>query len=469
LFSIILTREAGLAYLILGLLNTSFGGKKMANLNWQNSFSDKERDRRWQLVREFLQNKGADALLVLGAPLLQSETNRTVQLQTLDRYLSDWACGCTIIFPLKGEPTLLGAPLQSVLMWTPETPKEELPWIEDIRVSAQGETIVAVLKEKGLERGRVIAGNIAPTAGGAVGPERVGRSWGSFPVWGQVVKALPDCNFENLEIDLTELVAVKSEEELAMFRRCSEAMEQATIAIVKTVRPGATELDIHLAIEKALWENGAVGNDQYIASGPTTTQPGGRLWNRGIGSPRVLEPADMVNTGCIFARIGGIEAQGQQSVAIPPVSPENERCARIARECYEEGLRTLRPGIKFKEVVEAMAAPLEDTGAWTMFPRIHNMNPQFIGGWASEASERRKEEYYKEYYERFHAPTGGRRDPRRVIQGEVVLKPGMVFEFEPEACIGRHRVVVGSNVIVTEEGNEPLNEMGTRMRLAGEV
>ena len=440
----------------------------MAHLKWQNSFSEKERDRRWQLVREFMQKKGVDALLVLGSPLLMSETNRTVQLQTLDRYLSGWASGCTIVFPLKGEPTLLGAPLSAVLMWTPETPKEELPWMEDVRVSAQGETIVAVLKEKGLERGRVIVGNISPT-NGAVGPDGISRRWGTSPFWDQVVKELPDCNFENLENDLSELVAVKSEEELAMFRRCAEAMEQATIAIVKTVRPGATEVDIHMAIDRALWENGAVGNHQYISSGPTTTLPWGSLWNRGIGSPRILEPGDVVNTGCIFARIGGLESQGQQSVAIPPVSPENAECARIARECYEEGLRTMRPGVPFKEVVEAMAAPLEAPGAWTMFPRIHNMNPQFLGGWASEASERRKEEYYKEYYQRFQVSTGGRRNPQRDLQGEVVLKPGMTFEFEPEACIGRHRINVGGNVIVTEKGNEPLNIMGTQMRIAGEA
>jgi len=321
--------------------------------------------------------------------------------------------------------------------------------------------IVAALKEKGLGKGRVVAGNISPT-GGAAGLER----WSSYPLWDQVVKGLPDCNFESLDNDICELVMVKSEEELVLFRRVSQAIEQATIAVVETVRPGATELDIHMAIMRSLWENEVVPSESYIASGPTTTHPGGRVWNRGIGSPRVLELGDVINTGCIFACLGGIEAQGQQSVAIPPISSETAECARLARKCYDEGLRTLRPGVPFKEVAEAMAAPLEDAGAWVMFPQIHSMNPIHCSAWGSAASEQRKMEYYKEYYERFQADTG---DGHLMRGGDVVLKPGMVFQFEPAACLGRHRVNVGGNVIVTEKGAEPLNKMGTQMQLAGET
>jgi len=122
----------------------------MAYLKWENSFSEEERDRRWQLMREFMQSKGMDALLVPGVELSQVETGRGAQMQTLDRYLSGWAGRCTVVFPLKGEPVLLGVPLPVVLLWTPETPKEQLPWIEDVRVSDEGEAVVAALKEKGV-------------------------------------------------------------------------------------------------------------------------------------------------------------------------------------------------------------------------------------------------------------------------------------------------------------------------------
>jgi hypothetical protein len=52
---------------------------------------------------------------------------------------------------------------------------------------------------------------------------------------------------------------------------------------------------------------------------------------------------------------------------------------------------------------------------------------------------------------------------------EVILELEMVFEFENHACLGRHLVNVGGTVLVAEKGAEELNEMGTRMRIAGEV
>ena len=440
----------------------------MAYIKWDNSFSEKERDRRWQLMRDYMQDKGLDALLMLGAGLgynmvdiSEVEYGNWARLQTFDSYLSGWANRCTVIFPLKGEPVLLGVPLSTGLLWTQETPKEELPWIEDVRSHAQAENIVAVLKEKGLERDHVGVGISRTGAGGNRG------SWSSYSKRDQLVKLLPDCNFEDSDEDLLKLMLVKSEEELNFFRRCSEAMEQAIIAMAKTVRVGATELDIHLAMTRTLYENGAIPGKLYITSGPATVGMHGRLWDYGVGSPRVFEPGDVVQTGCSFAYIGGIEAQGQLTVAIPPVSPEHTECARISREMYDEGLRALRPGVPFNEVLKAAVAPLDAVGAFTTAPLIHSFNPYFFGGRGSEANERRMQEYYKEYYKRFGVSTGvGGGDVKR---GDEVLKPGMTFQFEPAACIGRHRVNIGGNVIVTETGSEALNEVGTQMRSVGEV
>ena len=44
-----------------------------------------------------------------------------------------------------------------------------------------------------------------------------------------------------------------------------------------------------------------------------------------------------------------------------------------------------------------------------------------------------------------------------------MLKPGMVFALEPNACIDRHRVNMGGTVIVTDNGGEELNVIPTRV------
>jgi len=45
----------------------------------------------------------------------------------------------------------------------------------------------------------------------------------------------------------------------------------------------------------------------------------------------------------------------------------------------------------------------------------------------------------------------------------AVLSPGMVLAFEPNACVGDHRVNIGGTVIVTETGCEELNDIPTRV------
>ena len=441
----------------------------MAKLEWNNYLSEKERDRRWKLVRDYMQSKGLDGLLALGGGVWYVDAGRFVQHQTLDRYLSGWASGTTIVFPLKGEPVLLGVPFDRAIRWTPDTPKEELPWIEDVRINASAASIVEAIKDRGLDHSRIAAGNISQVRG-ASGPERwTSTVWGTGMVWNQVVKRLPDCKFESLDNDLLMQILVKSEEELAMVRQAAAALEQAMVAVVKTVRVGASELDVYKTIINTVLDNGAIPSEPYITSGPATVA-GAELWQHGFGSPRIFEPGDVVNCGnCCFAFVGGLEAQSQLTVAIPPVSKENTKCAQIARERYEAGLRALQPGRTMREVSEAMAAPMEKHGAWNMNGTIHSMNPILLGGGSNEASQRRQVEYYKEYYEKYNQRADGRVPVRNREEEEATLKPGMVFELEPEGCLGRHRVNIGGTVIVTESGNEELNKIGTQMRIAGEI
>ncbi len=440
----------------------------MAKLQWNNYFSEKERDFRWKLVRDYMRAKGLDCILALGGGVWHVDNGRFVQMQTLDRYLSGWCAGATVVFPLEGEPALLGAPFQTVIKWTKETPKEELPWIKDVRTSASAETITNVLKERGLERRRVAAGLISQV-GGMGGPDKwISTVWGTGSVWQGIIRRLPECKFESLGNDLIMLILVKTEEQLAMVRRAAAALEKAMTEVVRVVRPGANELDVYLAIINTTWRNGAAPSEPYITSGPAPTT-GGELWQRGFSSPRIFEPGDVVNLGtCCFAYVGGVEAQSQLTVAIPPVSKETVECAKLARASYEAGLGALQPGRPFSEVAKAMAEPAERARAWNGGgPNIHSMNPNFIGAGNSEVSAHLRAEYFKEYYEKYHEKVEGR--ARAGEAEKAILKPGMVFEVEPNASVGRHRVVIGGTVILTEKDPEELNKTGTQMRIVGEA
>jgi Xaa-Pro aminopeptidase len=396
-----------------------------------------EREQRWQRVQKFMKNKGLDSLVVVGSR----------SGEPLDRYLSNWIPGCIAIFPLEGEPTLLVPMIPEMLALRPETPENERPWIKDIRAGARGAAIAAVLQEKGLERGLI----------GVVGLGNLRVDWEGwipFKTWERVLSGLPHGRFQDVTAEFAEVVLVKSSGEIIYVRRAAQVLERACEEMLKTVRLEITELEVYAAIQGILSKSGVYSPKFILRSGPDNISWEDPPWFFGVGSPRALKAGDIVQAE-IFAWVGGLEAQVQMSVAIPPVSEVNSQCAQLARQAYEEGLRHLRAGKKFAEVVEAMEAVLDQPGVWHLTPLIHSMNPmRCIGPTGVRIESLPGVEAY------------GRVGTGRIRGGDVVLEPGMVFELESNACIKRHRVNIGGTVIVTENGNEPLNELPNQMRLA---
>ncbi|MBI2829973.1 MAG: aminopeptidase P family protein [Chloroflexi bacterium] len=403
---------------------------------YMGGFSAKERDRRWQNTRKFLKDNELDALLIVG-----STTD-----SAMDRYLSNWSTG-TVIFPLKGEPVLLAGGLGDMLALKPDIPEDQRPWIKDVRTGARGAMIVAALKEKGLDKGRI----------GVIGAAAFGNRWeGWIPygTWERVVKRLTDCELENVGPAFGESILAKSEEELVHVRRAAECLEHASAEMLKIMRPGVSEYDLWYAISKAQMDYGSEPRLTQLGSGPNTVGPR-PLWLHGIGPARVLQAGDVVVTE-LMADSRGYEAQVQMCAAIAPVSSQFKECARLARLSYEAGLRALRPGKTFEQVEAAMAEPLERPGVWFQTPLLHSMNPHILIGRTGVHIERMPGVE--------HFPQVG---TGRIRGGERVIEPGMTFQLEPDACIGMSRVLIGGNVVVHKDGVEELNKLPTRMQVVG--
>jgi Xaa-Pro aminopeptidase len=272
-----------------------------------------------------------------------------------------------------------------------------------------------------------------------------------------VISKLPHCSFEDVTAGFAELILVRSTEELAQVELAADALEQACEEMVRTTRAGVSELEIYAEVHRVLSHRGVYSPMMILRSGPGNASWGEPPWLFGVGKPRKLQQGDVVLAE-IFASCGGLEAQVQMAVAIPPVSSINSECAQLARRSYEEGLRHLQRGKKFAEVVAAMEAFLERPGVWYLTPLIHSMNPMLC---ISPTGVRIDSLPGREAYRQLGSG--------RIRGGEVVLEPGMVFELEPNACIERHRVNIGGTVLVTEGGPKPLNDLPCQMRLAGEV
>lgn len=410
------------------------------------ALSLKERDRRWGRVKELMKTQGLECLVVFG---LKGR-------EQFARYLTNDRTAGITIFPLDGELVQLTWATFDLTAHLESNLRGEATWVQDMRLGAYGPGVVEVLREKGYAQANI----------GVVGPDDLwvaGEMEGYVPykTWAYVLKNLSDAKFHYVSNAFAQLIFVKSDEELKLVHRAAEIGELAAEAMMNVVRPGVSESKIYAAIMDQLYENGGCAGfsrclgDLILHSGPDNPSWGAPTWLLRGQPPRMVTKGDIVHAE-IFPHYAGMEAQLQMCIAIEPLDPVNRECAEIARRSYEIGLKALRPGRMFGEVVKEMGEPLRQAGAWHLTPLIHSLNPLcWVSGTGVGIENLPGIKNYK----------GMLTTP--VIGAELFIQANTVWELEPNACFGKHRVNIGGTVIVTEGGAVALNMLPTEMRIVG--
>jgi Xaa-Pro aminopeptidase len=394
-----------------------------------------ERDRRWAHTRELMTQAGLEVLLVGGFRAREM----------YESYLSDdYNEGC-VIFPLQGAPVVVTwAPLR-VKRAQYSTEQGHALWIEDMRVAASGKAVGELVAELGLARsmmGVVGLRSIAPT-----------EQYGSIPAafWMDFCSALPDLQYQDFSEEFSHLMLVKSHEEIQQMRYAAQAAESACRVIAELAEPGVgEEVIFSQAVAEMLSFGIGVRYPMIVMnSGPQTLSWGPPRWTTRGEMPRVLQRGDLLQAE-LMPLCGNQEAQVQMTVALDPMDETSRRCESVALASYEAGLMALKPGMTFAELVSAMESPLREHGCWGYTPLVHSVAPHFLAGSTLVNREQVN----------LNVRLAG---PPRSIQRQRVIEPGMVFAFEPNACIGQHRVNIGGTVLVTDSGCEPLNDLPTRV------
>ncbi len=406
------------------------------------TLSLKERDRRWNRTKELMKASGVECLIVPGFK----------GREELDGYLSnDYAEGI-VVFPIGSPPVHLTWTGTRITRNLESESRGNASWIEDMKTAAVGPGLIGVLMEKGFEKGCI----------GVVGVESVapGEPEGFFPykTWAHVLKELPQATFIDLSEPFAEMMLVKSDEELKLMRYSAEIGEEACKKMLQMVTPGVSERDLYAAISEVVFENGASPPAPFliIHSGLQNLSWGPPIWHYQGGPSRALIEGDLVQAE-IFPRYGGLESQQQMSIHLEPTNQTILELGKVARRAYEAGLAAIRPGKIFQEVCDAMTVPLFEAGCWHLTPLIHSLSPIVWTSGTGVGSERASGlEMFK-----------GMVRSRPVSRGGLIIKPGMVFELEPNACKGRYRVNIGGTVVVRENGAEELNKLPTEMRIKG--
>jgi Xaa-Pro aminopeptidase len=275
--------------------------------------------------------------------------------------------------------------------------------------------------------------------------------YGAIPAnfWSELTAALPKARWQDLSEEFSPLMLVKSDEELKQVRYAAAAAEAACKVVVEVAAPGVGEEVVFAEATREMLRHGIGLRYPMIVmnSGPHTLSWGPPRWTTTGEAPRILARGDLMQAE-LMPLCGNQEVQVQMTVALDPLDEENRKCERVARASYEAGIKALKPGMTFAELVAVMEEPLKTSGCWGYTPLVHSVGPHFLAGRTTVNQEQAKLDV------RFVGPNA-------VRQRAAVLKPGMVFAFEPNACLDHHRVNIGGTVIVTATGCEELNHIPT--------
>src|SRR5271154_4888705 len=392
-----------------------------------------ERDRRWASVRGLMRERGLDGLLVAG---FRSR-------EMYETYISDdYNEGC-VIFPLEGDPVVITWAYLRVMRarWSQE--RGTTLWVDDYRVSTSGTGVAEVFREKHLAEGSLGVVGLSSQA-----PTEI---YGAIPAnfWMELTAALPEARWEDISEEFSHLMLVKSDEELAQVRYAARAAEAACRAIVDVTAPGVGEEVVFAEATREMLRHGIGIRYPMIVmnSGPHTLSWGPPRWTTSGEAPRILARDDLVQAE-LMPLCGNQEVQVQMTVALDPLDETNLKCERVARASYDAGIKALKPGMTFADLLAAMEEPLKSAGCWGYTPLVHSLGPHFLAGRTLVNQDQVNLDV------RYAGANTAR-------QRKAVLQPGMVFAFEPNACIGNHRVNIGGTVIVTATGCEELNHIPT--------
>lgn len=142
-----------------------------------------------------------------------------------------------------------------------------------------------------------------------------------------------------------ELRTVKDEAEIELLASACALTDEALAAVLGEIRPGRTERELAILVERAMVDLGAEAPafDTIVASGPN-----GAIPHHSPGE-RVLERGDLVTIDC-GARFGGYHADMTRTVALGPPAPWQREIYDLVAAAQRAGVAAAVPGADVQDV-----------------------------------------------------------------------------------------------------------------------
>jgi Xaa-Pro aminopeptidase len=294
---------------------------------------------------------------------------------------------------------------------------EETCWVGDVRPVWTDEDQVARLMEAVRERR-------------LQGARRIGLNLSSHhlkPRYAlELMRALPNAEMVDVCEGLDDLRLIKSQAEIALLRRAARVADVGVSAGIDAIRAGVSDHEVLAAIQGAVAESGG-----EFPAYPTLVDARGTLHGTPVG--KVLEEGDV-----IYLEVSGVvrryHCNISRTVVVGEPSPRVLELYRIVEDALRRATDALRPGTAVAEIVELVAKCHRgyEQSTWGRFG--FSMEIAYPPIWIGALSLMRGDRH--------------------------VIEPGMVITMEPGLSYSDGAtMMLGNNVLVTEQGPEVLNEV----------
>lgn len=378
-----------------------------------------ERDRRWRAIRDHMEKRGLDCLVIRGISSKWDSGTANI------RYVSQIGGNGEEAMAVMGRS---GEPI--VMVWAPSQVgwwAQAQNWVKDVRQGSPSwaaKTAEAVA-QLGCETGRIGVVGIG-------GRSEAGRIL-SHDIYSGIRAALPGAHFEPASDILETVRLCKSPEEIAQIARSCALGDIGVRAMLAAARPGIKGYELYGEILGAVFRAG--GESPMFLLYEADREPRHAVR---FPSAAPLEQGDWVIQE-ISPKYAGYWSQVMVPVCLGKPDPLYRRLADAAVAGYLEAIRTIRPGIGTRALAEAINRPIREAGFTAFHPQWQGLGLEQL----EEPSD-------------WH--TAG-----AVVSAEVrndVLQEGMVLGLQPMAStLDRSKgLQIGDTVVVTAEGCRVLGE-----------
>jgi Xaa-Pro aminopeptidase len=291
-------------------------------------FSSQEYARRHRKIREVMQLRGIDCLIITG------NTGYNNSLAADIRYVTGLsglaADGTYILFPLMGEPVYLApSPFMAARIEKQcSIPISPVAFKKGTRIRDYASDLAGRIKDLGLEKSTIgiVSMRVMPVS-----------------VYMDIKKELPSANFVSAGDVLLGCRMIKSAEELEFIRKAGECADKGMEAIIEAAHPGVTEAELTARCDYAMIRAG-VDRGPFILLGSNPWEKIQGAIGDASQSQKKLQKGDIILNE-LSPSYGGYYVQLCVPISIGGSTPRSFReLLKIDQEIHQLALEELRPG-----------------------------------------------------------------------------------------------------------------------------